>query len=72
MTLQPKQLLAEKHYYSIVELYEELQATVLDKLGLSDKASQDTSVFDKVRTNYQAKAAAEIKKYVLRMKSLTV
>eukprot|EP01064_Diplonema_japonicum_P001696 TRINITY_DN11126_c0_g2_i1.p1 TRINITY_DN11126_c0_g2~~TRINITY_DN11126_c0_g2_i1.p1 ORF type:complete len:749 (+),score=272.42 TRINITY_DN11126_c0_g2_i1:81-2249(+) len=54
--------LAEKHYYSIVEHYEELQATVLEKLNIAGNTLKETAVFDKVRGNYQDKAAEEVRK----------
>ena len=56
--------LAEKHYYTIVEFYEELQATVLDKLSIVDKTHKETSVFDKVRATYQQKATDAVNSYV--------
>merc|ERR1719456_24583 len=55
-------LLAEKHYYTIVELYEELQQCVLDKLAIVDKTQKETSVFDKVRDTYQNKAGEDIRR----------
>eukprot|EP01063_Lacrimia_lanifica_P033465 TRINITY_DN5953_c0_g1_i1.p1 TRINITY_DN5953_c0_g1~~TRINITY_DN5953_c0_g1_i1.p1 ORF type:complete len:703 (+),score=391.78 TRINITY_DN5953_c0_g1_i1:65-2173(+) len=53
--------LAEKYYYTIVELYDELQTTVLNKLSIVDKTQKETSVFDKVRATYQNKASESIK-----------
>ena len=55
--------LAEKHYYIIVDYYEELQATVLDKLSIVDKTQKETSVFDKVRETYQTKSLEAINSY---------
>ncbi|KAJ9446778.1 73 kDa paraflagellar rod protein [Diplonema papillatum] len=54
--------LAEKHYYAIVDLYDELQGEVLEKLHIVDKTLKETAVFDKVRDTYQLKAGDEIKK----------
>eukprot|EP01062_Namystynia_karyoxenos_P045237 TRINITY_DN3356_c0_g2_i2.p1 TRINITY_DN3356_c0_g2~~TRINITY_DN3356_c0_g2_i2.p1 ORF type:complete len:607 (+),score=317.51 TRINITY_DN3356_c0_g2_i2:159-1979(+) len=55
-------LLAEKHYYTIVELYEELQQCSLDKLAVADKTQKENSVFDKVRETYQQKASDDIRR----------
>eukprot|EP01065_Artemidia_motanka_P012430 TRINITY_DN1683_c0_g1_i1.p1 TRINITY_DN1683_c0_g1~~TRINITY_DN1683_c0_g1_i1.p1 ORF type:complete len:748 (+),score=386.18 TRINITY_DN1683_c0_g1_i1:116-2245(+) len=55
-------LLAEKHYYCIVELYEDLQQCVLDQLAIVDKTQKETAVFDKVRDAYQQKSQEDVKK----------
>jgi len=55
-------LLAEKHYYQIVELYEDLQQCVLDQLAVVNKTQKDTAVFDKVRETYQTKASEEVRR----------
>lgn len=51
--------LAEKKYYNVVEIYEEVLELVLEKLATIDKAKKENDVFDKVRAQYQSKAADE-------------
>ena len=40
--------LAEKKYYNVVEIYEEVLEHVLEKLGTIEKAKKENEVFDKV------------------------
>eukprot|EP01008_Symbiontida_sp_HLA12_P002736 NODE_66_length_1500_cov_424.324619_g63_i0.p1 GENE.NODE_66_length_1500_cov_424.324619_g63_i0~~NODE_66_length_1500_cov_424.324619_g63_i0.p1 ORF type:complete len:454 (-),score=100.04 NODE_66_length_1500_cov_424.324619_g63_i0:137-1408(-) len=53
-------LVAEKHYYSIVQLYEEIIALVIEKINTVDKHVKENAVHDNVRNTYQQKAAEEV------------
>jgi|Transcript_6304 predicted HicB family RNase H-like nuclease len=54
--------LAEKKYYNVVEIYEEVLEHVLEKLGTIEKAKKENEVFDKVRDQYQNKSSEESNK----------
>lgn len=54
--------LAEKKYYNVVEVYEEILELVLAKLSTIERTQKESVVFDKVREQYQQKAAEEATK----------
>mmetsp|Transcript_118824 Transcript_118824/g.206932 ORF Transcript_118824/g.206932 Transcript_118824/m.206932 type:complete len:714 (-) Transcript_118824:730-2871(-) len=51
--------LAEKKYYTVVEIYQEILELVVEKLATIEKVKKENEVFDKVREQYQRKAADE-------------
>eukprot|EP01006_Ploeotia_vitrea_P029453 TRINITY_DN61999_c0_g1_i1.p1 TRINITY_DN61999_c0_g1~~TRINITY_DN61999_c0_g1_i1.p1 ORF type:complete len:733 (+),score=119.87 TRINITY_DN61999_c0_g1_i1:81-2279(+) len=55
-------MLAEKHFYDVVQFYENILEIVLEKLGTTEEIRKKAQVFDKVREQYQSKAAAEADK----------
>jgi predicted HicB family RNase H-like nuclease len=54
--------LAEKKFYNVVEIYEEILEHVLAKLATVEKTQKESQVFDKVREQYQQKAADDANK----------